>query len=111
VSLITLWDLATRRPLWTVRGNVRTLHGLGFSPDGQRLLTGGEDPTDVIRLMDLGSRRYVARLTGKSDVYWFVDMSPDGNTLVAAGMNGTALLWHAPSWAEIEAAEKGAVSP
>jgi len=31
--------------------------------------------------------------------------------VVAANMQGTALLWHAPSWAEIEAAEKGEVSP
>jgi hypothetical protein len=33
-------------------------------------------------------------------------MSADGNTLVAVGMKNTALLWRAPSWADIEAAEQ-----
>jgi eukaryotic-like serine/threonine-protein kinase len=104
-GLVTLWDVAERRKLWTVRGNVRVLHGLEFTPDGQRLIMGGEDPTDVVRVMDLGSKRFVARLSGPSDRYWYVEMSADGNTLAAVGMEKTALLWRAPSWSEIEAAE------
>jgi WD40 repeat protein len=110
-GLTTLWDVATGRVVATVRGNVRAVHGVAFSPDGQRLISGGEDAADVVRLMDLGSKRYVATLPGEPDDYWFLEMSADGSTLVAVGMKGTALLWRAPSWAEIEAAEKGAVTP
>ena len=40
-----------------------------------------------------------------------VAFSPDGNTLMATSYAGIAHLWRAPSWAEIEAAEKGAVKP
>ena len=32
--------------------------------------------------------------------------SPDGNTLAATALGGMAHLWRAPSWEEIEAAEK-----
>jgi WD40 repeat protein len=103
--------VATGLILTNVRGNVRAVQGVAFSPDGQRLLSGGSDATDVVRLMDLGSKRYVARLPGQLDDFRFVEMSADGNTLVAVGMQRTALFWRAPSWAEIEAAEKGAVSP
>ena len=110
-GLTTLWDVATGLVLADVRGNVRAIHGVAFSPDGQRLLSGGADASDVVRLMDLASRRYVATLPGEPDDFWFMEMSADGNTLVAVGVHGTALLWRAPSWAEIEAAEKGQVAP
>ncbi|MHC1763360.1 MAG: WD40 repeat domain-containing serine/threonine protein kinase [Verrucomicrobiia bacterium] len=105
-GLTTLWDVATGRVLRTVRANVQAVFGIAFSPDGQRLISGGGDPSDVVRLMDLGTGRYVARLPGENDAFWFLEMSADGDTLAAAGINGTTLLWRAPSWAEIEAAEK-----
>jgi len=35
-----------------------------------------------------------------------VGFSPDGNTLFAASLEGIALFWHAPSWAEIQTKEK-----
>lgn len=107
----TLWDVATGQVLTTLRGNFRAILGVAFSPDGQRLISGGKDATDVVRLMDVNSGRYVATLPGKPDEYWFVEMSADGNTLVAVGKSGTALLWHAPSLDEIKAVEKGAGAP
>ena len=45
-----------------MRANFNAVHGVAFSPDGQRLLSGGEDPKDVVRLLDLGSQRHVATL-------------------------------------------------
>jgi len=102
----TVWDTATGDIVATMRANFRAVHGVAFSPDGQRLLSGGEDPKDVVRLLDLGSQRHVATLAGPPDEYWFLEISPDSNTLVAAGMRGTTLLWRAPSFEEIEEAEK-----
>jgi len=110
-GLTTLWDVPTGQIRETVRGNVRAVHGVAFSPDGQRLISGGADPADVVRLMDLGSHRYVATLSGEPDQYWFLEMSADGNTLAAVGHNGTALLWRAPSFEEIEAKEKVGRAP
>ena len=60
----------------------------------------------MVRLLDLGSQRHVATLTGQPDQYWFLEMSADLNTLVAVGIDKTALLWRAPAWEEIKAAEK-----
>jgi WD40 repeat protein len=105
----TVWDIRTGRIVTTIRANFRAVHGVAFSPDGQRLLSGGEDPSDVIRLLDLGSRRHVATLAGprdQVDQFWFLEMSADLNTLVAVGIVKTALLWRAPSWEEIKEAEK-----
>jgi hypothetical protein len=61
--------------------------------------------------MDLRSRRFVANLPGELDQYWLLEMSADGNTLAAVGSHGPTLLWRAPSWAEIEAAERGSPAP
>jgi WD40 repeat protein len=105
-GLTTVWNIRTGRIVIRIRANFRAVHGVAFSPDGQRLLSGGEDPSDVVRLLDLGSQRHVATLTGQPDQFWFLEMSADLNTLVAVGIDKTALLWRAPSWAEIEAAEK-----
>ena len=106
-GVTTIWDVTTGRVVATIRANFKAVHGVAFSPDGRRLLSGGEDAKDVVRLLDLGSQRHVATLAGRPDQFWFLEMSNDLNTLVAVGMNNTALLWRAPSWAEIAAAEKG----
>ncbi|MCX6927451.1 MAG: hypothetical protein NT154_30235 [Verrucomicrobia bacterium] len=108
-GVTTIWDVATGRIVTTMRANFKAVHGVAFSPDGQRLLSGGEDPSDVVRLLDMGSQRHVATLAGppdRRDDFWFLEMSDDLNTLVAVGMTNTALLWHAPSLVEIEAAER-----
>jgi WD40 repeat protein len=50
-------------------------------------------------------------LTTEGQFFVNLLVSPDGNTLVATSLDGHANLWRAPSWEEIEAAEKGAVTP
>jgi WD40 repeat protein len=80
-------------------------NSIAFSADGQRLALGGGGGVSVW-LLDMITRREVAILGTDSDAIMFVAFSPDGNTLVAISDNGTAHFWQAPSFAEIEAAEK-----
>jgi hypothetical protein len=40
-----------------------------------------------------------------------VRFSSDGHTLFAVSVRGTALFWRAPSWEEIEAAERQPKGP
>jgi hypothetical protein len=44
-------------------------------------------------------------LPGKPGQYVHIGFSPDGSALFAASLEGTTLLWRAPSWEEIEASE------
>jgi len=109
---MTVWDLAQQPPHRRARTNLNTISNLAFSPDGRRLITGGgAGSRDVVKLWDPESGREVAALTGEPGLYFCVGFSPDGKTLYAGSFLGTLLLWRAPSWAEIEAAEKGAVKP
>jgi len=52
----------------------------------------------------------MASLSGAADVYWYSRMSVDSSTVLAVAEKA-ALLWRAPSWAEIEAAEKEQKAP
>jgi len=47
-------------------------------------------------------------LEGEGSQFGYTGFSPDGNILAAVNEQWTVHLWHAPSWAEIEAAEKRA---
>jgi len=110
-SSIRLWDVAARRELATLRGHLGCIYGATLSPDGRRLATGGGGSKDAVKLWDLETRREL--LTLPADGKYFVQLlfSPDGTTLAATTLSGAAHLWRAPSWAEIEAAEKPSVAP
>ena len=73
---------------------------------GQRETLFGRGPA----LRSSATTRCVAALPGESDTYWNVGMSADNSTVFAVGSE-RVLLWRAPSWAEIEAAENGPKPP
>jgi WD40 repeat protein len=101
---VKLWDLNTQKELVTLGGERLAHFALALSPDGQRLAAGGA--SGVVRLWDPATRQQVALLRlRKGLVFSTVAFSADGNILVV--VNEQALqTWRAPSWAEIEAAEK-----
>ena len=78
---------------------------LAFSPDGRRLATCSVG-RESVRLWDMSTRRELMTLAGQGSGFPFVAFSPDGQWLAACGMEGKLHLWRAPSFAEIEAADK-----
>ncbi|MHC1764359.1 MAG: protein kinase [Verrucomicrobiia bacterium] len=109
-GVLCLWEGTEQRPPLVISPSTQELWSLAFAADGTRLLASGKRASDVVRLFDLGSRRCVIALPGESDVYWNVGMSADNSTVFAVGSE-RILLWRAPSWAEIEAAERGPKAP
>ena len=70
----------------------------------------GSTGFEAIAIWDPESRERVLTLPARAPIMAPVEFSPDGNVLV--GRSGDTLhFWRAPSWAEIEAVEKGAVTP
>jgi WD40 repeat protein len=103
---VQIWDVASRREIQTFRGQMAGVEYIAFSPDGQRLATGGMVANEAVRLWDWETRKEVLTLGGEGANFWYVTFSPDGHKLVAVNRQGLVHLWRAPSWAEIEAAEK-----
>lgn len=110
------FDRSTR--IWEVSAGREsaTLHGLvGFAialtPDGRRLATGGELPESAVKLWNPVTGREVLSLPGRGEFFGQVVFSPDGSLLAAISLSGIANLWRAPSWQEIEAADKADAVP
>jgi WD40 repeat protein len=111
-GLMTLCELASGRRTHIGPDKPYILHTLVFSPDGQRLVTCGASLGDLFRFWDVVTGRHLLSLPANPEgFYTRLGFSPDGNTLFAASLEGTALLWRAPSWEQIEAAEKGQEGP
>ncbi len=109
---VALRDLFAHREVATLRGHSGAVWGAAFSSDGRRLATGGSDARDAVKLWDLATHRELLSLQGEGELLFVpVAFSPDGSTLMAMSFAGIAHLWRAPSWAEIETAEKKQVTP
>jgi WD40 repeat protein len=109
---VRLWEVATRRELAILRGHILSAWGAAFSPDSRRLATGGSGAlsggaNDAVKLWDLATHRELLTLPAKGQIFIDIGFSPDGNILAATSLDGLAHLWRAPSWQEIEAAERG----
>jgi WD40 repeat protein/serine/threonine protein kinase len=106
-GLIVLWDTATRKELARLRrGFQEGANSISFSPDGRRLAIGKSDK-EVVKVWDLVTQREVLTLPGQGRVFCYTKFSPDGNMILAISDEGNLHLWRAPSFAQIDAIEKG----
>lgn len=105
-GLMTVWDVVTQQATPIGRGYRNAMHDVTFSPDSRRLIATGTSPKDLVKLWDVETGRDVATLPGEPGWFCRIGFSPDTNTLFAASYEGTALLWRAPSFEEIEAKER-----
>ncbi len=102
---VALWDAASFELITAFRAHMQGALGVAFSPDGRRLATGGGTDREAIKLWDLSTHRELLTLPGQGSLFLIVAFSPDGRWLAACSYEGVLHLWHAPSWAEIEAIE------
>jgi len=104
---VALWDSSSFQWITAFQGHMQGVHGVAFSPDGRTLATGGGTDRDAVKLWDLSSHRELMTLSGEGSLFTIVTFSPDGRWLAICSWEGELHLWHAPSWAVIEATEKG----
>ena len=89
-----MWDAATAEPLHQLTGHTGGVRAVAWSPDGTRLLTGGDDST--VRVWDAATAEPLHQLTGHTGGVWAVAWSPDGTRLLT-GDDSTVRVWDATS--------------
>jgi WD40 repeat protein len=104
-----IWDATTFREVATLSGFMMGVHSAVFSPDGHRLAT-GSNGIEAAKLWDVESHENLLTLEGRGSMLHLTAFSPDGSILGAKSWAGDLNLWRAPSWAEIEQAERTAAA-
>ena len=87
-----VWEAASGREITCLEGHKERVLSVGWSPDGARLASGGEDGT--VRVWEAASGRELALLEGPKNGVWSLGLSREGG-LWAAGAFGLVLLWPA----------------
>jgi WD40 repeat protein len=95
---VAVWDLTTGELVSTLRDYHRFLGALTFSPDGRRLVTGGDDGT--VRLWDPLTGEEVLTLRGHLGKVERLAFTRDGRRLISVGDDHTARVWDARPMAE-----------
>src|SRR5207302_1763755 len=76
---IKVWNALRDEPSRQLPGHPGGVICADFSPDGRRLVTGGQDKT--VRLWDLTTGRELAKWQGEKDEVCSVAYSPDGKQI------------------------------
>ena len=98
-----LWDLAAHGEIVTLKGHLKSVHGLAIFPDGLRLATAGGD-RESVKLWDIQTHQELITLPSGASTITRLAFSPDGNKIIGLSGEGELLIWRAPSWEEIHAA-------
>jgi WD40 repeat protein len=105
-----VWEVGSGRRVAVLQELAAPTQSAAFSPDGKRVAAGSwgmREATLTVHIWDYLVERELLSLDSQDRSTGCIQFSPDGNTLLAVSWHGLAELWRAPSWAEIEAAEKG----
>jgi WD40 repeat protein len=109
-----VWEVRSGREVARLSLHANQVISVTFSPDDQRLVTGGQVGMDLqpaLVVWDYTLQRQLLSLPSDGGFKGWTEFSPDGNTLLGLSWSGVADLYRAPSWEEIETEEKGEKAP
>lgn len=98
---VTIWDLASVKPVKVLTNVLGSVNDLKFSPDGRTLAVSGGQPSarGDLRLFDTQTWNLTRSLGGHLDTVSGIDWSPDGTKLLSASFDKTVRLWDAKTGA------------
>lgn len=91
---VRVWDLHTGRVLRTLQGHTQGIMGVGFSPDGAQLSSGGQDGQIRLWRATVGNSYELTHVqNGHSKDVTSVTYSADGQLLASSSLDQTTRLW------------------
>jgi WD40 repeat protein len=85
------WDLETGRRMRLLEGHEASINALLCHPDGQRLISAGDDRT--LRIWDLASATCLRILGGHAEPVRTLLLHPDGRRLLCATLDERLRIW------------------
>jgi RNA polymerase sigma factor (sigma-70 family) len=105
-KMACLIDVAQRRIICALEGDLVRFHCVAFSPDGKRLLAGGGDWQPggrcQVTIWDVASKKQVSKLVGHAFAVMCLAFSPDGKMIATGGHDKTIRLWNAETATELK---------
>jgi DNA-binding beta-propeller fold protein YncE len=95
---VKIWDSATGRELFALKGHAGPVWSVAFSPDGQRLASGSSDQTVKIWDSATGKELFALKGTGEASSVAF---SPDSQRLASGSFDQTVKIWDSASGKEL----------
>jgi RNA polymerase sigma factor (sigma-70 family) len=92
-SVLTLWDVASRKVKTTFSGHTGGISSLAFSADGTMIVSGSYDKT--VKLWQAASGKELATLNAPEEIH-SVAISPEGRFIVAATGDESGRIQHFP---------------
>ena len=92
---VKIWDSATGKELFALKGHAGWSVSVAFSPDGQRLASASYDQT--VRIWDSATGKELFALKGHAGLVMSVAFSPDGQRLASGNGDGFFHLWETAS--------------
>lgn len=96
---VRVWDLATRKEIWTLADQVGAVGAVMFLPDEQTLAVGHRDRS--VRLWNFKTKRETRRLAGHDGDISALAVSPDGKWLASGGSDPKLHLWDCTTGREV----------
>ena len=89
--MLKVWNLESRRELFTLSGHSSWVRACGMSADGKRAVSGSEDNT--LKVWDLESGHELFTLSGHSSSVMGCGLSADGKRAISGSEDKTLKVW------------------
>jgi RNA polymerase sigma factor (sigma-70 family) len=103
---VRLWDVATGKLTQYLAGHKSLVMTAKFSPDGNRIATGGDQNDQHVRVWDRKNEKAI--LTAETGaLVWALAFSPDGKHLATALADGNVPVWDVQSGKQVRVLKTG----